>query len=539
MLDIYGRDIQFTYDYIIVGAGSAGAVIASRLAENTDASVLLIEAGPRDNSIFIKMPAAFSFPLMNDKYNWFLHSEEEPYLNHRKIYEARGRVLGGSSSINGMNWVRGNPADYDNWAKLGNKGWDYQSVLPFFKKCESYDKGSNEYRGKTGPIKITQNKASHPFYKAFLEAGKQVGLNQAIDHNGIEQEGVHITQCNVKNGVRCSTALAYLSKSVVKDNLHILCDHYVEKVSFKDKKAVGVVLSGMSGFNVFCSKEVIISAGAIHSPHILMHSGIGDSDLLTKLGIPVVQNLPGVGLSLKDHLAANVMYKTEGNHSLSVKFNYIGRLKLGAEWLFLKRGIGASNLFEVGAFFKTSNEVEIPDVQIEFLPFIGELQHGEAKLDNGFQYFFSLMRPTSVGRVWIDSADPSIPPKFQFNFLETEYDKHTAISAIRFMRKLASQPVWKKYKPEEVSPGAHIQSDEEILEYLKETSGTNYHPCCTCRMGNDDLSVVNHYGKVHGFDNLRVVDASIMPEIISGNLNAPVIMMAEKIVDSIIQDLVA
>lgn len=534
MMDIYGRSILNKYDYVIIGSGSAGAVVASRLAEDTQVKVLLIEAGPIDNSIFIKMPAALGIPLTNKKFNWFLHSEPEPFLNGRRIYEARGRVLGGSSSINGMNWVRGNPWDYDRWASLGNQGWSYAEVLPYFKKAESFDQGANEYRGSEGPMKIETCAARSPLYKAFLDAGRQAGLEQVTDHNGYRQEGVHITQRNVHNGLRWNTSRAYLHSAPVRDNLHVWCSATVNKIVFAGKRAVQVdVSSGQILQRIEVEREVVVCSGAIHSPHLLMHSGIGDAAELRRLSIPVVADVFGVGRGLKDHLAAPVQYMATQNVSAAKDLTLAGRLKLGAQWSLFKRGLGATNFFEVGAFIRTRDEVKVPDVQFEFVPLLGELQHGGVDLKNGFQYFFSLMRPTSTGRVWIDSASPSAAPKFQFNFLATKEDQRDAIAAVKAIRSIVARPAWDPYRGEEVMPGAKMQSDAEILEFLRETAGTNYHPACTCRMGQDDESVVDENGRVHGVDNVRVVDASIMPEIVSGNLNAPVIMMAEKIADSI------
>ncbi|MBN3853991.1 choline dehydrogenase [Paraburkholderia sp. Ac-20340] len=534
MQDIHGRSIRSEYDYVVIGSGSAGSVVASRLAEDKGSRVLLIEAGPKDNSTFIRMPAALGFPLMDDKFNWYLHSEPEPHLNNRKIYEARGRVLGGSSSINGMNWVRGNPWDYDNWEALGNKGWSYADVLPYFRKAETFDKGANDYRGVGGPMHIETCKADNPLYHAFLEAGQQAGLPHVADHNGYRQEGVHITQRNVHKGLRWSTSRAYLHAFPVRENLHVWSGARVLKLEFANKRAVAVqVRVGGETKRIGVSAEAIVCGGAIHSPQILLLSGIGNGADLSKLSIPVVSDLPGVGKGLKDHLAAPVQYRATQNVSAARELSAFGKLKLGVMWKFFKTGLGATNFFEVGAFIRTQNDVKVPNVQFEFIPMLGEFQHGNVKLENGFQYFFSLMRPTSEGKVWIDSADPLAPPKFIFNFLSTETDKRDAIAAVKAIRNVVGQEAWASLRGEEVTPGAKVATDEQILAYLRDTAGTNYHPSCTCRMGEGDDAVVNAEGRVHGVDNVRVVDASIMPEIVSGNLNAPVIMMAEKIADSI------
>lgn len=534
MQDIHGRPIRTDYDYVVIGSGSAGSVVAGRLAEDKGSRVLLIEAGPKDTSTFIRMPAALGFPLMDDKFNWYLHSEPEPELNGRKIYEARGRVLGGSSSINGMNWVRGNPWDYDNWEALGNKGWSYADVLPYFRKAETFDKGANDYRGGNGPMHIETCRADNPLYRAFLEAGKQAGLPHVEDHNAYRQEGVHITQRNVHKGIRWSTSQAYLHAFPARDNLHVWSDALVLKLEFAGKRAVAIqVRVGNETRRISVSREAIVCGGAIHSPQILMLSGIGNGSELRRLSIPVVSDLSGVGLGLKDHLAAPVQYRAIQNVSAARELSAYGKLKLGVMWKLFKTGLGATNFFEVGAFIRTQNDIKVPNVQFEFIPMLGEFQHGNVKLENGFQYFFSLMRPTSTGKVWIDSADPLAPPKFIFNFLSTQTDQRDAIAAVKAIRNIVGQQAWADLRGEEVTPGQQVKTDEQILTYLRATAGTNYHPSCTCRMGTGDDSVVDADGRVHGVDNVRVVDASIMPEIVSGNLNAPVIMMAEKIADHI------
>ncbi|RQV23854.1 choline dehydrogenase [Burkholderia cenocepacia] len=534
MQDIHRRPIRTDYDYVVIGSGSAGSVVAARLAEDAGVRVLLIEAGPKDTSTYIRMPAALGFPLMDDKFNWYMHSEPEPGLNNRKIYEARGRVLGGCSSINGMNWVRGNPWDYDNWAAMGNEGWRYADVLPYFRKAETFDKGANDYRGGKGPMHIETCRADNPLYRAFLEAGQQAGLPHVDDHNAYRQEGVHITQRNVHRGLRWSTSRAYLHEAPPRDNLHVWSMAQVLKLEFAGKRTVAVLVRiGTETKRINIAREAIVCGGAIHSPQILMLSGIGNGNDLRRLSIDVVSDLPGVGQGLKDHLAAPVQYRATQNVSAARELTTLGKLKLGVQWKLFKKGLGATNFFEVGAFIRTQDDIKVPNVQFEFIPMLGEFQHGNVKLENGFQYFFSLMRPTSSGRVWIDSADPLAAPKFVFNFLTTETDKRDAIAAVRAIRNVVGQQAWAPLRGDEVTPGGAVRTDEQILAYLRETAGTNYHPSCTCRMGTGNDAVVDAQGRVHGVDNVRVVDASIMPEIVSGNLNAPVIMMAEKIADNI------
>ena len=532
MRDIYRRKIHSNYDYIVIGSGSAGSTMAARLAEDANHRVLLLEAGGMDNSPFLRMPAAFGVPLQNDRFNWYLNSEPEPELNGRRIYMARGRVLGGSSSINGMNWIRGNPWDYDNWAQLGNSGWSYADVLPYFKKMESLETGGNEYRGSSGPMKIEFSRATGPLYQAFLAAGQEAGLERIADVNAYRQEGVHITQRNIHRGIRWSTSRAYIHSASRRDNLHVVVRAFVTRIEFSGRRALRIhaTINGEAA-TIGADGEIILCAGALHSPHLLMHSGIGDADELRRVGITSVMHLPGVGKGLKDHVAAAVQYTETKNASLAKNLTTLGRARLAREWLLFKRGLGTRNFFEVGAFIRTREEVKVPDVQFEFVPLLGEFQTGELRLGKGFQYFFSLMRPTSSGRVWVDSVDPRSLPKFSLNYLASEQDRSDAIAAVRAIRHVVSQPAWAECRGVEVSPGPGTVSDAEILRFLRANVGTNYHLSCTCRMGTDENAVTDAAGRVHGVDNLRVVDASIMPEIVSGNPNAPVIMMAEKIAD--------
>jgi choline dehydrogenase len=529
------KPLRQHYDYIVVGSGSAGSVVARRLAEESTNSVLLLEAGPVDSSIYVRMPAALGVLLMNDRFNWYLHTEPEPGLDGRKIYEARGRVLGGSSSINGMNWVRGNPWDYDNWEAMGLRGWSYAHALPYFRRAETFDRGSNAYRGGSGPMKIETCAAKNPLFQAFLRAGVEAGYPQVDDHNAYRQEGMHITQRNVGRGSRWSASQGYLHELGIPANLDVICNTLVRRIKFAGTRATGVEIASkdVTG-SVTAEREVVLCGGAIHSPHLLMLSGVGDAERLKKQGINPVMDLPGVGRHLRDHLAAPVQYRATKNVSAAKNLNRVGRIMLGLNWQFFKRGLGATNFFEVGAFLRTCKEIHVPNVQVEFLPMLGEFMHGDVNLESGFQYFFSLMRPTSVGSVELRSTNPTDAPKFQFNYLTTEQDQRDAIDAVKEIRRIIAQPAWSEFRGAEVTPGAEVKTDEQILAFLRQKAGTNYHPCCSCRMGTDDQAVVDVDAKVRGLDGLRVVDASIMPEIVSGNLNAPVIMMAEKLSDTIL-----
>ncbi|MFO1091323.1 MAG: choline dehydrogenase [Hyphomicrobiales bacterium] len=519
-----------TYDYVVIGSGSAGAVMAARLSEDRNVSVLLVEAGPSDRHIYIRMPAALGFPLMNDRFNWFYHSEPEPHLDNRTVHESRGRVLGGSSSINGMNWVRGNPKDFDDWAAAGNAGWSYADVLPYFRKAETFEAGPDAYRGGEGPVFVERCKARNPLYEAFLEAGVEAGLPLIEDHNAFRQEGVHVTQRNVHRGIRCSTSQAYLHAQPHKPNLTVLTQTRVTRIETSNKRAVRIharTPAGEAAFDI--GREVVLCGGALNSPQLLLLSGIGDAGDLKQAGVPLVEHLPGVGRGLKDHVAAPVQYVARKNVSPARELSLLGRGKIGLQWLLFKNGIGATNFFEVGAFLRTRSSETVPNIQLEFVPMIGELQHGNVKLENGFQYFLSLMRPQSEGRVWIESADPLAAPKFRFNYLERRDDLDQVVEAVKAIRTIVRQKAWDELRAEETTPGPSIASDDDIRRWLRTAAGTNYHPCCTCRMGTGNDAVVDADGRVHGVEGLRVVDASIMPEIVSGNLNAPVIMMAERI----------
>jgi choline dehydrogenase len=523
------------YDYVVIGSGSAGSVMAARLADDGKNRVLLLEAGPSDQHIHIRMPAALGLPLGSDRFNWRFESEPESGLNGRTILEARGKVLGGSSSINGMNWVRGNPWDYDNWAAMGLEGWSYAEILPYFRRAESFDKGANDYRGDKGPMLVETCKAEGPLYDAFIQSAKQAGMRHVEDHNAYRQEGVHITQRNVGKGIRWSSSQGYIHARGNQPNLDVVVGGRLLKINFSNRRATRAdILVNGERQSVEIDGEIILCAGALNSPQLLQLSGIGPADMLRSVGIEVLADMPGVGAGLKDHVAAPVQYRATQNVSAARHLNNFGKLKLGLQWLLAKKGLGATNFFEVGVFMRTRPEIVVPNVQFEFVPMLGEMQHGSVKLENGFQYFFSLMRPKSEGRVWLRDANPLSAPRFVFNYFAHEEDRRDAIDAVRAIRHVVSQPAWAPYRGEEVTPGKQLQTDEQIMEFLRQEAGTNYHPCCSARMGNDDNSVVDAQARVHGFDNLRVVDASIMPEIVSGNLNAPVIMMAEKLSDVVL-----
>jgi choline dehydrogenase len=521
------------FDYVIIGAGSAGCVLASRLTENPAVEVCLIEAGPKDNSIFIKMPAALTFPIESDVYNWKFESEPEAELHGRSIGQARGRCLGGSSSINGMVFVRGCDQDYDGWRDFGVEGWDFRDCLPFFRKMESFEGGRDPARGGSGPISVVRSHARHPLYESFLKAGQEFGLPDAGDYNSGAQEGVHVTQATIRDGVRCSTSLAYLKPARHRRNLTVMTGCLVERIDFEGKTAVGVTFSRRGEkTRMRAAREVILSAGTVGSPHLLMLSGIGEREHLLSHGITPVADLPGVGSDLQDHVVASLRFGSPEGVSIRQKLNTAGRIKLGVEWLLFKTGLGATNFFEVGAFFKSSDDVPYFNMQHEFLPFLADFQSGKVMISDGFQYFVSQLRPYSRGTISLKSANPADHPAIRFNYLSDRRDVTEMVAGIRKTLQMAAQPSWSRYRGAAVgTPDLHA-SDAELTAWLRTVANTEHHPTSTCRMGSDDLAVTDAAGLVHGVGKLRIVDGSILPRIPSANVNAPIIMAAEKIAAS-------
>ena len=537
MLDIVKRPSKSIYDYIIIGSGSAGSTLAARLSEDGSKSVLLIEAGPSDRNIFIQMPASLGIPLMKDRYNWKFFAEKEGFTaSETGTYTPRGCVLGGSSSINGMNWVRGNPSDYDHWSDSGLSNWTYAHCLPYFKRSEEYEQGDPAYRGNSGPTKIVKAEITNPLFQSFLDASSEYGLALNPDHNGARQVGVHKTQRNVSDGIRHSASQAYLYDQPKKAKLEILLETRCTSIEFSGMDAVRIHLSRRGEqFCIDIGEELVLSAGAIQSPQLLMISGIGDADMLREKSIAVQQHVPGVGENLQDHPAFCFEFgATSPRDSLASKLGHFARFKIGIEWLFKKRGFGISNHFEVGAFLCLLEGETVPDVQMECIAMRGGFAPEGVKIEPGYQCFSSIQRPTSRGKVWIDSADPVASPKFRFNYLSTDYDKAVAIAAVSATQEIFQQPAWRGRLTSELSGSHELESDNDIMKWAYAHVESNYHPCGTCSMGRDDQAVTDGEGKVHGLNNLRVVDASIIPTIPTGNLNAPTIMIAEKIADNIL-----
>ena len=524
------------YDYIIVGAGSAVCVLANRLSADTNNRVLLLDTGGSDKSIFIKMPTALSIPMNTEKYAWQFHTEAEPYLDNRKMHCPRGKVLGGSSSINGMVYVRGHAKDFDEWQEHGAQGWDYQSCLPYFKKAESWYQGEDIFRGGNGELGVNNgNEMKNPLYSAFIEAGKQAGYPFTADYNGDQQEGFGPMHMTVKDGVRSSTSREYLDPIKHRSNLTVVTGALVSKVNLLDKKATGVEYRVNDiVFKANVSKEVILSAGPIGSPHILQLSGIGEGKALKAAGIEVKHELPGVGKNLQDHLEFYFQYKCKKPITLNGKLGLISKGLIGTEWVVKKSGLGVTNHFESCAFIRSKAGIEWPDIQYHFLPAAIRYDGKSAFDGHGFQVHVGHNKPKSRGSVTIQSSDPLIPPKIQFNYLQHQDDIEGFRACVRLTREIISQPAFEEYRDGEIQPGELIQTDEQIDAFVRQAVESAYHPSCSCRMGEDEMSVVNSETKVHGLEGLRVVDSSIFPTIPNGNLNAPTIMVAEKAADIIL-----
>lgn len=528
-------NIENVYDYIIVGAGSAGCVLANRLTEDAETSVLLLETGGSDKSIFVQMPTALSIPMNTAKYAWQFETQPEPYLNYREMHCPRGKVLGGSSSINGMVYVRGHAKDFDEWQQHGATNWDYAHCLPYFKKAESWAFGANQYRGGDGPLGVNNgNQMQNPLYQAFIDAGVDAGYTTSNDYNAEQQEGFSPMHMTVKNGRRASTANAYLRPAMRRPNLTVLTHTLVHKVLFENKTAVGVRFAYKNRIqDIKVNKEVILSAGSIGSPHLLQLSGIGNKNVLAEAGIECVHELNGVGENLQDHLEFYFQFKCTQKITLNGQLDWWNKLKIGVQWILSKKGLGATNHFESCGFIRSKADIEWPDIQYHFLPAAMRYDGKEAFAGHGFQVHVGHNKPKSHGSVRVHSANPEQAPLIQFNYLQHQDDIEGFRACVRLTREIINQPALDAYRGEEIQPGNNIQSDEEIDAFVRANVESAYHPSCSCKMGTDDMSVVDPQTRVHGIKNLRVIDSSIFPTIPNGNLNAPTIMLAERAADII------
>jgi choline dehydrogenase len=526
------------YDFIIVGAGSAGCVLANRLSEDGQNKVLLLEFGGSDRSIFIQMPAALAYPMHSKKYNWGYESEPEPALNNRRLNCPRGKGLGGSSSINGLVYVRGNPMDFEGWQNdHGATGWGYANVLPYFKRAESRKEGGDTYRGGDGPLSTTYGTLKNPLHHAWLEAAQQAGYALTEDYNGFRQEGFGRMDMTVRNGTRCSAAKAYLYPARKRPNLHIVQHALATRILFEGKRAIGLAYErGGKSYEVRANREVILSGGPINSVQLLKLSGIGPAAELRTHGIPVIADRPGVGANLQDHLEFYFQMACTKPVSLYGQANLLGKALAGAEWLFFRRGIGATNHFESCGFIRSRPGIPYPDIQYHFFPMAINYDGSSLASEHGFQAHVGPMRSKSRGSVTLRSADPHDAPKIFFNYMSHPDDWAEMRACVRLTREIFQQPAFAPWRGREIQPGAACVTDDQIDAFIAEHVESALHPSCTCKMGavDDPMAVVDPELRVLGVTGLRIVDSSVMPSITTGNLNAPTIMIGEKASDHIL-----
>jgi choline dehydrogenase len=526
------------FDYVIVGAGSAGCVLANRLSANGKHSVLLLEAGPKDTNIWIHVPIGYGKLFKEKSVNWMYQTEPEPGLGGRQVFQPRGKVLGGSSSINGLLYVRGQHEDYDRWRQRGNVGWGYDDVLPYFKKAENQQRGADDYHGSGGPLSVSDWRHDDPLSEAFVKAAVETGIPFNPDFNGATQEGAGFFQTTTRRGRRASSAFSYLKPAKKRGNLNIETSALAQRIVFEGKRARAVEYEQNGSLRTArARKEVLVSSGAYNSPQLLQLSGVGPADLLKTHGINVVLESPGVGNDLQDHMQVRIVTRCAQRITLNDVVNHpVRRVMAGVRWALARSGPLTIAAGTSGAFFKTNPRLASPDIQIHFIPFSTDKMGENLHPFSGFTASVCQLRPESRGSLKIRSANPGDPPEIRINYLATETDRAAFIDGLRILREILAAPALKAYCVEEVYPGAKVTSDEDVLDFCRKTGSTVYHPTSTCRMGNDPLAVVDQRLRVRGIEGLRVVDASVMPDLMSGNTNAPTIMIAEKASDMILED---
>ena len=526
------------FDYVVVGAGSAGCVLANRLSADGGHSVLLLEAGPKDNNLWIHVPLGYGRLFKEKTVNWMYQTEPEPGLDGRTIFQPRGKVLGGSSSINGLLYVRGQHEDYDRWRQHGNSGWGFDDVLPYFKKAENQERGADDFHGAGGPLPVSDLVHADPLSAAFIAAAAETGIPVNPDFNGASQEGAGFFQTTTRRGRRASTAVAYLRPARGRENLHVETSALAQRILFDRHRADAIEFRQAGVLRTArARKEILVSSGAYNSPQLLQLSGVGPAGLLRNHGIDVVLDAPGVGHDLQDHMQVRVVMRCTQSITLNDVVNSpVRRILAGARYAAFRNGPLTIAAGTSGAFFKTSPRLATPDIQIHFLPFSTDKMGERLHSFSGFSASVCQLRPESRGSLRIRSADPTVAPEIRINYLSTEVDRTANVEGLKVLRRILQAPALRPYVMEEVDPGAKVSTDEELLNYCRARGSTIYHPTSTCRMGSDPLAVVDQSLRVRGLEGLRVVDGSIMPDLVSGNTNAAIIMIAEKASDMILQD---